>query len=159
MKPGTLVTLNQSLCRPLQPDPAYTLRPPAPLLCARTVAAPHPGPVTPALRVETARGHATGRRIRNTLRTVIVRTGLLATIVGVNLAVLGFERIERARERRLLGRAIAERERHAQRLVEANRHIVGVIRVQHAMLQKQTTEPTHVLARATTVRRAPDAGI
>lgn len=156
MKPGTLVTLNHRLCRPLQPDRSYVLRPPAPLLCARAVAPPDTRPVVPALGAAAPATPQNG--LWRSLRKVMVRGTLLVLVVGVHLALVSFERVERSRERVLLGRAIAEREQHAQRLLEANRHIVGVIRVQHAMLQGQAAEPVNVLARVTTRQPARGPG-
>lgn len=151
MKPGTLATLNHRLCRPLQPDRPYVVRPPAPLLCARAVAPPDTRPVVPAMGAAAPATSQNG--LWRSLRKAMVRGTLLVVVVGIHLALVSFERVERSRERVLLGRAIAEREQHAQRLIEANRHIVGVIRVQHALLQSQAAEPVHALARV--ANRAP----
>ena len=159
MKPGTLSTLNRNLCLRLQPDRVFVLRPVPPLLRAQVVAPHDTCLVVPALRLGTTRDAVPGRGIRSTFRKVMIRAGLLAVIGLVNLGLFGFERIERSRERYLLGRAIAERERHAQRLIEANRHIVGVVQVQNVLLQQRVTGPASVLARVTRTRRSSGAGI
>jgi hypothetical protein len=99
------------------------------------------------------------RAVRNILQQTLLGAGLLALAVALNLSLLGFERIERSRERHLLGRAIAEREQRALWLVEANRHITAVLRVQNALLQQRVANPASTLARATVTRRGPTAGI
>jgi hypothetical protein len=102
---------------------------------------------------------APGRGLRSVRRRTLLRAGLLALLITGNLGLLGFERIERSRERHLLGRAIAEREQRTQWLIEVNRHIAGVVRVQNALLQQRGSGPADVLARVNHPRRAPAAGI
>jgi hypothetical protein len=92
-------------------------------------------------------------------RRTLLRAGLLALLITANLGLLGFERIERSRERHFLGRAIAEREQRAQWLIEVNRHIAGVVRVQNALLQQRGSGSADVLARVSHPRRVPAAGI
>ena len=159
MKPGTLSALNRNLCLLLQPDRVYTLRPQAPMLRALAVPPPDIRPVAPLLPGQTGPAQVDGRAVRDKLHQTLLGAGLLALVVTLNLSLLGFERVERARERHLLGRAIAEREQHALRLVEANRHITGVLRVQNALLQQRVSNPASTLARATPTRRPPTAGI
>ena len=159
MKPGTLSALNRNLCLLLQPDRVYALRPPAPLLRALAVPPLDIRPVVPLLRGQTGPAREDGRAVRNKLHRILLGAGLLALAVALNLSLLGFERIERSRERHLLGRAIAQREQRALWLLEANRHITGVLRVQNALLQQRVSNPANTLARATVTRRAPTAGI
>ena len=159
MKPGTLFALNRNLCLRLEPDLRYVWRSPAPLLRPLTVPAPDTRPVEPALARQAGPDPAPGRGLRSVFRRTLFRAGLLALLITANLGLLGFERIERSRERHFLGRAIAEREQRTQWLIEMNRHIVGVVRVQHALLQQGGSGAAEGLARVSHPRRVPAAGI
>jgi len=159
MKPGTLFVLNRTLCLRLEPDRRYVWCPPVARVQPMHVPPTDPRPIEPALRrrggLEAAPPRSRGRWWWKALAWV----GLLAVFTTANFGWMAVERIERARERHQFGRAIAERERQARWLLDANRHMAGVVRVQHAMLLKSGESTRDALVRVNLARRPTNAGI
>ncbi len=158
MKPGTLSALNQRLCVPLKAEPALVgPRPGRPTFpCQAAVS--RRGTVLP---VVTSKGPVGERRVsafRRAMKRFWKRAVLLALIAAVNLCALAFERVDRARERHLLGREIAEREQRAHRLVEISRHVAGVMRVQQAQLLRTPSLRVEGIAQGNRAPRGPLSG-
>lgn len=159
MKPGTLFALNRTLCLRLEPDRRYVWCPPVARVQPMHVPPTDPRPIEPVLSrrggLDGPPPHGRGRWLRKAL----VWVGLLAVLTTANFGWLTAERIERARERHQFGRAIAERERQARWLLDANRHMAGVVRVQHAMLLKSSEGTRDALVRVNVAPRRSNAGI
>jgi hypothetical protein len=159
MKPGILSNLNRNLCLRLQSERTYVLKPAAPLLRALADSPSDTRLLVPEPGRQLGEERAPEPGIRQRFRKAALRTGLLLLIAVLNLGLLGFERLDRTRERHLLGRAIAEREQCARTLIEVNRHLTGVARVQNALLQQHAAGTADVLARTVVARRVPTSGI
>lgn len=158
MRPGILSALNRNLCIPQQPEKVYVLNPHPRRFPVQTVPPPDTRPVVPALSRCAARDSAAPRSLVERVRRVLLPAGFLVLVALLNLGMLGFERIERARERHLLGRQLAEREQYARSLLEANRHITGVVRVQQALLGRGPSSQDR-LVQVVSARRTDKTGI
>lgn len=159
MKPGTLFALNRTLCLRLEPDRRYVWCPPVARVQPMPVPPTDPRPIEPALPRRVGLDEAPARHRGRWLWKALAWVGLLAVLVTANLGWFAFDRIGRARERHQFGRVIAEQEKHARWLLDANRHMAGVVRVQHAMLLKRDEGTRDALVRVNLAPRRANAGI